>query len=217
MRVAVTSEDFHRVTGHAGRSRRFLVFEAEGGGSPRETYRLTLLPEQTIGEFVGVGPHPFDNFCAIITAQAGEGFIGRLAARGIHTVVTKETDPLTAVTDFIASSAGLPSPRPAWGPNTPAGEAIGVLKSLANETRLMILFALGDGEKCVSDIERGLGISQPRTSQQLNFLRRAGLVEGRRLGSTTVYRLTTPHVLFAIEAIYQIVCAQHRRRRHRSR
>lgn len=210
MRIAVTSDDFRNVTGHAGRSRCFLVFEAEGGAPPREVDRLTLPPERTMREFLGVGPHPFDDLDAVITAHAGAGFIGRLAARGVHTVQTTETDPLAAVKDFVACSTGSPSPRPAWGPNTPAGEAIGILKTLANETRLMILFVLGNGEKCVSDIEHELGISQPRASQQLIFLRRAGLVEYRRLGPTIFYRLKTPHILFAIEAVYQIVC-EHRR------
>jgi DNA-binding transcriptional ArsR family regulator/predicted Fe-Mo cluster-binding NifX family protein len=208
MRIAVTSDDFRRVSGHAGRSRNFLVFEADPGTQPRLVDRLTLQPEQTMREFVGYGPHPFDNFNAIITMEAGPGFVGRMAARGVHTVKTSESDAATAVAQFIAASSEARSPRPAWGPGGSAGTATGIFRSLANETRLMILVMLGDGEKCVSDIEHELEISQPRASQQLAFLRRAGLVESRRLGATVFYRLKTPHILFAVEAVYQIICEQ---------
>jgi DNA-binding transcriptional ArsR family regulator/predicted Fe-Mo cluster-binding NifX family protein len=215
MRIAVTSEDFRSVTGHAGRARNFLVFEAEPGAPPRVVDRFTLQPQQTIREFLGVGPHPFDNLDAIITAAAGTGFIGRMAARGIHTVQTEQSDASAAVTDFVAAFAEAGSPRPAWGPHAPAGEAADIFRSLANETRLMILFVLGAGEKCVSDIEHELGVLQPRVSQQLAFLRRAGLVESRRFGPTILYRLKTPHVLFAVEAVYQVVCERKRQREER--
>jgi DNA-binding transcriptional ArsR family regulator/predicted Fe-Mo cluster-binding NifX family protein len=208
MRIAVTSDDFRSVTGHAGRSRNFLVFEAETDTPPRVVDCLTLQPEQTMREFVGVGPHPLDNFDAIITAEAGPGFVGRMAARGVHTVQTGESDAAAAVAQFVATSTEVRSPKPAWGTGASTGTAAGIFKSLANETRLMILFILGDGEKCVSDIEHELGISQPRASQQLAFLRRAGLVASRRLGATIFYQLKTPHILFAVEAIYQVVCEQ---------
>jgi hypothetical protein len=37
MRIAVTSQNFRTVTGHAGRARRFIVSEADGREPPSDT------------------------------------------------------------------------------------------------------------------------------------------------------------------------------------
>ena len=205
MRIAVASHDYSTVTGHVGRSRRFLVFEAEPGGQPREIERLDLRREQTIREFVGAGPHPLDSVDVIITASAGDGFVGRMAARGIKTVQTAETDAVAAVKAYIGSPEALPS-DPAERTRLQVDDAVNIFKALANETRLTILLALVGDEKCVSDLEQALGISQPRASQELSHLRRAGLLDCRRLGTTTYYRLRSPHVLFVVEAAFQVLC-----------
>lgn len=206
MRIAVASHDFSTVAGHVGRNRRFLVFEAEPGGLLREVERLDLRREQTIREFVGAGPHPLDNVDVIIAASAGDGFVGRMAARGVKTVQTAETDAVAAVKAFIGSCPDAPSPDPAQRTRLQVDDAVNIFKALANETRLTILLALVGDEKCVSDLEESLAISQPRASQELSHLRRAGLLDCRRLGTTTYYRLRSPHVLFVVEAAFQVLC-----------
>ena len=40
MRIAVTSQNLRTITGHAGKTRRFIVFEAEPGREPVEVDRL---------------------------------------------------------------------------------------------------------------------------------------------------------------------------------
>ncbi len=57
-----------------------------------------------------------------------------------------------------------------------AGKAVGALKLLANEDRLLLLCQLSQGEMCVSDLEQALGIHQPTLSQQLGVLRNEGVV-----------------------------------------
>src|SRR5512142_520035 len=52
-----------------------------------------------------------------------------------------------------------------------AGQAVGVLKLLANPERLLLLCQLSQGEMCVSDLEQALDIHQPTLSQQLGVLR----------------------------------------------
>jgi predicted Fe-Mo cluster-binding NifX family protein len=102
MRFAVASQNFRTVTGHAGKTRRFLVFEATPDQAPREVERFDLPKAQSIHEFGGDGPHPLDSVAVVIAASAGEGFIRRMAARGVIAVVTDEADPVLAVNKYVA-------------------------------------------------------------------------------------------------------------------
>jgi predicted Fe-Mo cluster-binding NifX family protein len=104
MRISVTSQNFRTITPHAGVTRRFLVYEGERGGPPREVDRLDLPKELAFREFARQGQHPLDNVDAVIVGSAGPGFIRRLAARGVQVIVTSETDPLTAVTKYFAGT-----------------------------------------------------------------------------------------------------------------
>jgi ArsR family transcriptional regulator, arsenate/arsenite/antimonite-responsive transcriptional repressor len=74
-----------------------------------------------------------------------------------------------------------------------------VLKALADPTRLRIIGLLASGEVCVCHIHESLGIPQPKTSRHLAYLRRAGLVEGRKDGLWVHYRLA------AMEPVIQAV------------
>ena len=55
--------------------------------------------------------------------------------------------------------------------------AVGVLKAVAEPTRLRVLVLLAQGELNVKDLTRILGQSQPRISRHLRLLSEAGLVE----------------------------------------
>ncbi|RAI41383.1 nitrogen fixation protein, partial [Rhodoplanes elegans] len=72
-RVAVASDDYATVTGHAGKARRFLVFETQGDAPPREVARLDLPAELTVHEFQCDGPHPLFQVKAVIAGSAGAG------------------------------------------------------------------------------------------------------------------------------------------------
>ena len=100
MKVAVTSQNFRTVTSHAGKSRRFLVFDISCPCTPREIERLDLPKEMSFHEFRG-DRHPIDGISALITGGAGEGFRRRMTQRGIELVVTGEPDPLQAVADYL--------------------------------------------------------------------------------------------------------------------
>jgi ArsR family transcriptional regulator len=60
------------------------------------------------------------------------------------------------------------------------GRLPGLLKALADPTRLRIVGLLAQRELCVCDLERLLGVSQSMTSHHLGVLRRAGLLVQRR-------------------------------------
>ncbi|MCG6207264.1 nitrogen fixation protein [Rhodopseudomonas sp. HC1] len=110
MLIAVASQNFRTVTGHAGKSRRFMVFDAAHGRAPQEVQRLDLPKEQSIHEFDESAPHPLDRFDAVIAGSAGAGFIARMAARGVQAVTTAETDPAAAVQAYVAGT--LPPSAP---------------------------------------------------------------------------------------------------------
>jgi ArsR family transcriptional regulator len=68
-----------------------------------------------------------------------------------------------------------------------------LFKSLADETRLQILWLLMDQEElCVCDIMRTLGITQSKASRHLRYLFNVGLVTDRREGVWMNYRLALP-------------------------
>jgi len=71
-----------------------------------------------------------------------------------------------------------------------------VFRALSDKTRLRILNLLRGGELCVCEIVSVLDVPQPTASRHLAYLRRAGLVEGRREGQWCHYRLSTAETAF---------------------
>jgi hypothetical protein len=110
VRIAVTSQNFRTITGHAGKTRRFLIYQAQPGSEPVEVDRLDLPRELSFHEFAG-GPHPVDGTDTLLTSAAGDGFMRKMAARGIRVVLTGETDPLQAVKDLLQGRVVPPLPH----------------------------------------------------------------------------------------------------------
>lgn len=81
-----------------------------------------------------------------------------------------------------------------------------LMRSLSHPQRLLVLCALGNGEKSVAELREELAIEQVPMSQQLMRLRADNLVESRRDGKTIYYRITRPEVLVVIEALHQAFC-----------
>jgi predicted Fe-Mo cluster-binding NifX family protein len=112
MRVAVSSQNFRSITGHAGKSRRFIVYELTPGQAPREIDRIDLPKEQSLHEYHG-DDHPLftRGLDAVITGSAGAGFVQRLGRRGIRVLATAETDIERALR-AVASGEALPEAAP---------------------------------------------------------------------------------------------------------
>jgi len=108
MRIGVTSQNFRTITGHAGKTRRFLVFEASAGAEPQEVARLDLPVEMSLHEYHG-DDHPLFGLDALITQGHGQGFAQRLTRHGVRVIATSASDPLAAV---AAVAAGQPLPEP---------------------------------------------------------------------------------------------------------
>jgi DNA-binding transcriptional ArsR family regulator len=73
-------------------------------------------------------------------------------------------------------------------------EISGILKAMADPTRLRLLQRMMDGERTVSELVEACGTSQANVSKHLAVLRAARIVEGRREGVNVVYRVCAPFV-----------------------
>jgi len=68
-------------------------------------------------------------------------------------------------------------------------EASSLLKAMANDKRLAILYALHEGEKNVGELEKIVNLSQSALSQHLARLRRDNVVTTRRDAQVIFYSL----------------------------
>jgi ArsR family transcriptional regulator len=69
--------------------------------------------------------------------------------------------------------------------------------ALADRTRLRLLNLMNGKEVCVCYFVEILGLSQPKISRHLAYLRRAGIVAARREGKWMHYRIVAPSHLGA--------------------
>jgi DNA-binding transcriptional ArsR family regulator len=88
-----------------------------------------------------------------------------------------------------------------------AQHASRLLKSLANERRLLVLCHLSQGEKSVGELERLIDLSQSALSQHLARLRRDNLVETRREAQTIYYSICSPEALAVLETLHGVFCS----------
>ena len=89
---------------------------------------------------------------------------------------------------------------------THAADAAGLMKALGNESRLMVLCMLIEGEQSVSDLNDMIPLSQSALSQQLARLRKQGLVKTRRESQTIYYSLTDGPADRVINLLHDIYC-----------
>lgn len=97
MRFAITSQNFRTITGHAGKARRFMIFEVQSPDEIAEVTRLDLPLNMAIHGFDNNLQHPLDETDILITGSAGDGFVMRMAQRGVRVIRTGETDPIEAI------------------------------------------------------------------------------------------------------------------------
>jgi ArsR family transcriptional regulator len=72
------------------------------------------------------------------------------------------------------------------------GEAVELFKALGDPVRLRLLNLLADGETCVCHLHEALALPQSTVSRHLAYLRKRGIVVGRKEGLWVHYRLAKP-------------------------
>ena len=87
-----------------------------------------------------------------------------------------------------------------------APEAASLMNALGNESRLMILCTLAQGERSVGELNNVVPLSQSALSQQLARLRQQRLVDTRRESQTIHYRLADGPARKIIELLHDIYC-----------
>jgi predicted Fe-Mo cluster-binding NifX family protein len=96
LRIAVCSQNRRTVTEHAGRCRKFWVYEIRGNRIDSKALR-ELTPAQTLHSTPLGNGHPLDDVHVMIVAAISPFLYQRLQRGGIRPFVTEESDPDRAV------------------------------------------------------------------------------------------------------------------------
>ncbi len=112
------------------------------------------------------------------------------------------------IADEIRTERQAPAVPPARDMQEHAADAANLMKALGNESRLMILCLLSEGERSVSDLNDIIPLSQSALSQQLARLRQQGLVNTRRESQTIFYSLANGPIDRVIRLLHDIYCGQ---------
>lgn len=100
MQIAVTSQNRKTITEHAGKCRKFWIYDIEKGEVAEK--RLIELPmAQSFHASHHELAEPLADINVLITASMGAGLHQRLKQNGILPVVTLEDNPDAAVSAFL--------------------------------------------------------------------------------------------------------------------
>ncbi len=83
-----------------------------------------------------------------------------------------------------------------------------VCKGFADPKRLILINALRDGERSVTELCDVTGITQTNASQHLSILKNKGLVSSRRDGQRVYYTVTSPKINEALDLLLAVMAEQ---------
>lgn len=78
-------------------------------------------------------------------------------------------------------------------------------KTLGHPARIRVLEVLADGPRSVSDLQPDVGLEASHLSQQLSLMRKAGIVQAERQGSSMIYSVTDPQIFELLSVAKQII------------
>jgi predicted Fe-Mo cluster-binding NifX family protein len=111
MKIAIaTSDNWSKVSGHAGKARDWLLFDCEPGKANPEPQHIQLSSEQLPHFFKDDGPHPLHGVEIVVAASAGDGFVRHMQNWGAQVLLTGESDPQVALQKILKGEA-LPETR----------------------------------------------------------------------------------------------------------
>jgi ArsR family transcriptional regulator len=83
-----------------------------------------------------------------------------------------------------------------------------VCSGLADPNRILIIYNLSEGPRCVNDIASAVELSQPTVSRHLKILRERGIVRVDRDGQTMNYRLSDMRIIQALDILRAVLADQ---------
>jgi ArsR family transcriptional regulator len=79
------------------------------------------------------------------------------------------------------------------------------LKTLGHPGRIRVLEVLRDGERPVSELIPEVGIEPSHLSQRLGVMRRANLIQARKVGSNVYYSVGDPRLFELLEVATRVI------------
>jgi ArsR family transcriptional regulator len=111
----------------------------------------------------------------------------------------------TAATEDSSVEA-MPERRQGRQPQPPVYQAKAeFFRILGHPVRVRTLELLRDGERTVGDLQAALGLDSSGTSQHLGLLRKHGVLDSRREGTSVYYRVKDPRTFQLLEVARQIL------------
>lgn len=80
-----------------------------------------------------------------------------------------------------------------------------IIKALAHPSRLMMVDALADGEKCVCELRELVGSDMSTVSKHLSLMKQAGIVGDRKVGQQVFYSLRVPCIISFFGCIEAVI------------
>jgi len=87
-----------------------------------------------------------------------------------------------------------------------------IIKALAHPSRLIIVDALTDGEKCVCELRQLVGSDMSTVSKHLSVMKEAGIVDDRKVGQQVFYSLRCPCIVSFLGCVEDVMKANARRK-----
>ncbi len=111
MKIAIaTKQDWSQVSGHAGQTRDWLIYECIPGQPIGEPQRIQLSKQQLPHHFQDNEPHPLHGVEIIVAASAGDGYLRHMEKWGAKVLLTGEQSPDAAL-KMILNGVALPETR----------------------------------------------------------------------------------------------------------
>jgi len=80
--------------------------------------------------------------------------------------------------------------------------------ALGDPKRVLLLYLLSDGPKCVNELVEALRLPQSTVSRHLRVLRERGLANAERSGTAVYYTLADPRVIQALDLLRAVLVSQ---------
>ena len=116
MKIAFTYQNAREITGHAGKTSRFLIYHLDNENNVLDK-QLVELPKEDIlhrrfhESDNPYAAHPIFDVDILITGGAGAGFFNRLASQSVRVLITPEKDPERALELLFDNKLPVSSPH----------------------------------------------------------------------------------------------------------